>query len=157
VLFNPDSILPEVERVFPGKGRELTTVWRTRQFENCWLRSITGHYVDFFQVTEDALVYAAGALKLELAPDNKPRLREAYQHLTPWPATVAALRALKEAGLRIITIANFSAQMLRSTAQSGGILEFFDALVSTDENHSYKPDPRAYRLGTDRLHVDKEE
>lgn len=48
VLFNPDSVVPEVESVFPGKGWEFTSLWRTRQFEYSWLRSITGRYVDFF-------------------------------------------------------------------------------------------------------------
>src|SRR5258708_18400096 len=95
VLFNPDSVVPEVEAVFPGRGRELTNLWRTRQFEYSWLRSITGHYVDFFAVTEDALEYSANSMKLELTPDNKRRLLHAYLHLTPWPDTVEALRTLK--------------------------------------------------------------
>jgi 2-haloacid dehalogenase len=59
--------------------------------------------------------------------------------------------------MRIITIANFSPTMLRSNAESAGLLGFFDALVSTDANHSYKPDPRAYRLGMDRLHLAKQD
>ena len=70
VLFNPDSVVPEADRVFPGRGRELTTLWRTRQFEYTWLRSITDRYVDFFAITEDALVYAANTMKLELTPDT---------------------------------------------------------------------------------------
>ncbi len=81
VLFNPDSVVPEVEQVFPGKGRDVTNLWRTRQFEYTWLRSITDRYVDFFAVTQDALVYAANSLKLELTPDNRHRLMDAYLHL----------------------------------------------------------------------------
>jgi 2-haloacid dehalogenase len=157
VLFNPDSIVPEVEAIFPGRGRELTNLWRTRQFEYSWLRSITGHYVDFFAVTEDSLEYAANSMKLELTPDNKRRLLNAYLHLTPWPDTVEALRTLKASGIRIITIANFSPTMLRSNAESAGLLGFFDALVSTDVNHTYKPDPRAYQLGMDNLHLAKQD
>src|SRR4051812_44520596 len=141
VLFNPDSIVPEVEAIFPGRGRELTNLWRTRQFEYSWLRSITGRYVDFFAVTEDSLEYAANSMKLELTPENKRRLLDAYLHLTTWPDTVEALRTLKASGIRIITIANFSPTMLRSNAESAGLLGFFDALVSTDVNHTYKPDP----------------
>jgi 2-haloacid dehalogenase len=157
VLFNPDSVVPGVERVFPGKGREFTNLWRTRQFEYTWLRSITDRYVDFFDVTEDALIYAARAMTLELTPDNKRRLLDAYLHLTPWPDAVDALRRLKASGIRIITIANFSPTMLRSNAENAGLTGFFDDLVSTDANHTYKPDPRAYRLGMDRLHLAKED
>jgi 2-haloacid dehalogenase len=147
--------VPEVERVFPGKGRELTNLWRTRQFEYSWLRSVSDRYVDFFAVTEDALVYAAGAMRLELTADDRRRLMDAYLRLTPWPDTADALRRLKASGVRVIALANFSPTMLRSNAEHAGLFDLFDALVSTDASHTYKPDPRAYRLGMDRLHLAK--
>ena len=62
VLFNPDSIVSVADRVAPGKGREFTNVWRTRQFEYSWLRSITNRYVDFSAITEDALRYTEHAM-----------------------------------------------------------------------------------------------
>src|SRR3954469_24116882 len=155
VLFNPDSVVRAVERVFPGKGRELTNLWRTRQFEYSWLRSLTNRYEDFFAVTEDALVYAAHALRLQLTVDDRRHLLDAYLHLEPWPDTREALRRLQASGVRVITLANFSPTMLRENADNAGLTPFFDALVSTDANHSYKPDPRAYQLGIDRLHLAK--
>src|SRR5215471_2392520 len=78
VLFNPDSIVPTVEGVFPGKGRELTNLWRTRQFEYGWLRSMTDRYVDFSAITGDALLYSTDALHLALTPDGERRLRDSY-------------------------------------------------------------------------------
>ena len=157
VLFNPDSIVDDVERIFPGRGRELTNLWRTRQFEYTWLRSLTGRYVDFAAVTEDALVFATKVLKLALSGRDKQDLLDAYLHLTPWPDTADALRRLRQSGVRVITIANFSPTMLRANAEHSGLLNLFDALISTDSNHTYKPDPRAYRLGMDRLHLPKED
>jgi 2-haloacid dehalogenase len=155
VLFNADSIVPAVEAEFPGHGRDLTNLWRTRQFEYSWLRSITNHYVDFSQVTDDALVYATNALKLDLTAERKARLLDAYLHLAPWPDTRPALERLRAAGVRVITIANFSPRMLRENADHAGLTGLIDELVSTDLNHSYKPDPRAYQLGLDRLHLAK--
>ena len=157
VLFNPDSIVPVVEQTFPGRGREFTSLWRTRQFEYTWLRSITNQYVDFFEVTENALVYAASALKLELTEPQKESLLDAHLHLAPWPDTAETLRTLREAGVRVIALANFSPTMLRSNADNAGLAGLFDALVSTDENRTYKPDPRAYRLGMDRLRLPKQD
>jgi 2-haloacid dehalogenase len=157
VLFNPDSVVSEADRVFPGRGRELTNLWRTRQFEYAWLRSITNSYVDFFKVTEDALVFATNSLKLPLTQDDKRLLMNAYLHLEPWPDTADALRRLKDSGIRVISLANFSPAMLSANADNAGLLRWFDALVSTDANHTYKPDPRAYRLGMDRLHLGKQE
>ena len=34
-------------------------------------------------------------------------------------------------------------------------MPLFDALISTDANHTYKPDPRAYQLGVDSLKLEK--
>jgi 2-haloacid dehalogenase len=155
VLFNPDSVISVVEQVSPGKGREFTNVWRTRQFEYSWLRSITNRYVDFSAITEDALIYAADAMKIALTASQKRQLLDAYLHLTPWPDSVGALRRLRESGVRVITIANFSPTMLRANAAHAQMTTLFDALISTDANHTYKPDPRAYQLGVDRLQVDK--
>jgi 2-haloacid dehalogenase len=157
VLFNPDSIVGEVERIFPGRGRELTNLWRMRQFEYTWLRTIANRYADFSAVTEDALVYAADAMKLELTAERKQHLLDAYLHLTPWPDAAAALRRLHASGIRVITLANFSPTMLRSNAENAGLTGLFDEMVSTDVNHTYKPDPRAYQLGMDRLKLEKQE
>jgi len=157
VLFNPDSVQPEVERVFPGKGREFTNLWRTRQFEYSWLRSLTNRYVDFFAITENALVFASKTMHLPLPTQEKDRLLDSYFHLAPWPDSAAALRTLKESGLRIVILSNFSPLMLRTNAENTGLTPLFNALISTDANHTYKPDPRAYRLGTDRLKLPKEQ
>ena len=157
VLFDPNSVVPVVEQTFPGKGQELTQLWRTRQFEYAGLRSITDRYVDFFAVTEDALVYAANAMKLELTLARKQRLLNAYLHLTPWPDTADTVRQLRSAGVRVIVLANFSPKMLHANAENAGLTGLFDALVSTDANRTYKPDPRAYRLGMERLRLAKHE
>lgn len=157
VLFNPDSVVGRVEQLLPGRGREFTNVWRSRQFEYTWLRSITGHYVDFSAVTKDALTYAAHVMKVTMSAADERRLLDAYLQLEPWPDTAGALRTLRESGIRVITIANFSPMMLRANAENAGLGELFDALVSTDANHTYKPDPRAYQLGIDRLRLPKQE
>lgn len=157
VIFDPNSVVPKVERVFPGKGLEFTKAWRAKQFEYGFLRSITDRHDDFFKVTEDALVYTAEAMKLELSPRDKEALLSAYLSLTPWPDAVAGLKALKASGVRIITIANFSSRMLRANAENAGITDLFDELLSTEANHTYKPDPRAYELGLQRLGLKKDE
>jgi len=157
VLFNANSVVPKVEKEFPGKGMEFTKAWRTKQFEYGFLRSITSQQTDFLKVTEDALVYTAEAMHLPLPADRRARLLDAYLTLDPWPDTVAALKRLKAAGVRIITIANFSPHMLRANAEHAGIAGLFDDLLSTEENHSYKPEPRAYALGMERLGLAKDD
>jgi len=157
VLFDASSVTPEVEKVFPGKGVEFTKMWRSKMFEYGFLRSITNRQDDFFKVTGDALVYTAKAMQLELTPATKQQLMNAYLHLKPWPDTVASLRKLKASGVRIITIANFSPEMLKANADAAGITDLFDELLSTETNGSYKPEPRAYALGMQHLNLKKEE
>jgi 2-haloacid dehalogenase len=157
VLFNPDSVVAAVDRVFPGKGRAFTDIWRTRQFEYAWLRSMAGRYVDFSKLTEDALVYASYSLKLELTASQKRELMDAYLHLTPWADTRDGLHQLRKSNIRVITIANFSPSMLRANAEQAGLTPLFEALISTDSNHTYKPDPRAYQLGMDHLRLEKQD
>lgn len=157
VIFNPNSVVPKVEKVFPGKGLEFTKAWRAKQFEYGFLRTITDRHEDFLKVTEDALVYTAQAMDLPLSSDARQELLNAYLTLTPWPDAIDGLRKLKASGVRIITIANFSPEMLRANAEHAGIVDLFDELLSTGANSTYKPDPRAYALGLERLGLKKED
>lgn len=157
VIFDPNSVVGEIEKVFPGKGLEFTKSWRAKQFEYGFLRSITNRHEDFFKVTEDALVYTAENMKLDISAEQKKQLLNAYLTLKPWPDSIEALRRLKASGIRIITIANFSKKMLYANAEQAGIVDLFDELLSTEVNGTYKPDPQAYALGMERLGLKKEE
>jgi 2-haloacid dehalogenase len=157
VIFDPNSVIPAVEAEFPGRGAEFVKAWRSKQFEYCFLRSITARHDDFLKVTEDALVYTAEAMKLDLPADARARLLDAYLALKPWPDAIEALRTLKASGLRINTIANFSPKMLRANADRAGITDLFDDLLSTEVNGTYKPDARAYELGIKKLNLKREE
>jgi len=78
VIFDANSVVPAVEKAFPGKGADFTRAWRAKQFEYGFLRSITDRHADFFKVTEDALVYTAAAMKLELTLPKRKSLLDAY-------------------------------------------------------------------------------
>ena len=84
-LLDPRPVFAKAEELFPGRGTELGNAWRTRQFEYTWLRTTGGHYVDFWQVTDDALSFAAKALGLELNSNNRALLMNAYLELRTWP------------------------------------------------------------------------
>ena len=157
VIFDPNSVVPAAEAEFPDRGAEFVKAWRSKQFEYCFLRSITARHADFFKVTEDALVYTAEAMKLNLSADARRRLLDAYLALKPWPDAIEALRTLKGSGVRIITLANFSPKMLRANADRAGITDLFDDLLSTEVNGTYKPDARAYELGIKKSKLKKQE
>jgi 2-haloacid dehalogenase len=157
VIFDPNSVVPEVEKAFPGKGVEFAKAWRNKQFEYSFLRSITNDHEDFFKVTGDALDYTAGQMHLELPSETRAQLLNAYLTLKPWPDTVAALKKLRASGVRIITVSNFSPTMLRANADHAGIANLFDEFLSAEVNRTFKPDPRAYELGLKKLRLRKDE
>src|SRR5882724_7260573 len=74
-IFDPRPVFALAEQLFPGKGAELSNAWRTRQFEYQWLRVLSGHYADFWQTTEDALVFSGEMLKLDLTADRSEERR----------------------------------------------------------------------------------
>ncbi|MEO7998886.1 MAG: haloacid dehalogenase type II, partial [Gemmatimonadaceae bacterium] len=155
-IFDPRPISALAEELFPGKGAELINTWRTRQFEYTWLRTIEKRYVDFRQVTEDALVFAAKSMKLDLNDENRARLVNGYSNLKAWPDVRTALDALRSAGVRIGFLTNFSEAMLNANIKSAGLDGYFEKLLSTDLVHEFKPAPTAYQMGVDAFQLPKE-
>ena len=143
--------------MFPGKGADLSTEWRTHQFEYTWLRVAARRYADFWQVTQDALVFAASKVKVELSPQQRDKLMHAYLELKTWPDAVPALDSLKRSGMRLAFLSNFTSTMLDACIHRSGVNEMFEQVISTDQARTFKPAPEAYQLGTDSLRLAREE
>jgi 2-haloacid dehalogenase len=109
------------------------------------------------QVTEDALTFAANMLKLDLSQEKRQYLMGAYLELKAWPDVLPALRSLKDVGLRLVFLSNFTPRMLEASIKSAGLEGMFEHTLSTDQVKTYKPDPRAYQLGLDALRLTREE
>ena len=148
-ILDPQPVFALVGELYPERGVDLSNLWRTRQFEYTWLRTISGDYSDFWQVTDDALVFAAKALKLELTPDKHARLMEAYLNLRCWPDVPVALNSLRKAGIRLAFLSNMTPKMLEAGIRNSQLDDVFDHVLSTDRVKAYKPDPRAYQMGLD--------
>src|SRR5262245_45518590 len=110
--FDPRPVFALAERLFPSKGAELSNAWRIRQFEYQWLRALAGHYADFWQATEEALVFAANLLKLDLSADKRDRLMRAHLELQAWPDAGPGLRLLRDSGVRLALLSNATPGML---------------------------------------------
>lgn len=150
-IFDPRPIGAVAEAIFPGRGAELTAAWRTRQFEYTWLRTLTGSYADFWQVTQDALAFACATLRLDLPASGRDRLMQAWLQLKPWPDVASALQRLRAGGARLAFLTNFSRRMLDANVEGAALGGFFEARLSTDAVGAYKPDPRSYRMAAERF------
>ena len=56
-LYDIQSVAEITEDAFPGYGEIITQVWRIKQLEYTWLRSLMRRYQDFSVVTRDSLAY----------------------------------------------------------------------------------------------------
>lgn len=136
------------------ESEAVSALWRAKQLEYTWLRSLMGRYVDFWQVTADALDFALETYGISDAVIRQDLL-QAYMTLSCYSEVPDVLDRLKRKGIRCAILSNGSPQMLSSAVKNSGLSEFFDAVISVDMISQYKPDPRVYRLAVDELKVEK--
>lgn len=156
-IFDPRPVFRACAEMFPGRGVELGDLWRARQFEYQWLRALGGHYQDFWQVTRSALEFSARSLKLELSSASADTLMEGFLALKPWPDVPDALSDLRRSGRKLALLSNATPKILDAGIRNGGLEGLFDHVISTDGIKTFKPDPLAYRRGTDVLALRKDE
>ncbi|MGA2257741.1 MAG: haloacid dehalogenase type II [Thermoguttaceae bacterium] len=154
-LFDVRSVKGRCEETFPDHGPALTAMWRTKQLEYTWLRSLMGRYEDFWRVTEDSLVFACRSLGLDPSQEKIDHLMRAYLELDPFPDAPAALDAL--GGLSCSILSNGTARMLDAVVRKAGLEDRFQHVLSVDELRTYKPSPMVYRLAEDRLGLPREQ
>lgn len=155
-IFDPSSVAKRIEDRLPGRGGELASLWRTKQFEYCWLRTLNGNYADFWQVSDDSLEWTFKTAKLELGGSLKSDLMNALLEFKPFPDSVAALRAMHEAGIRLAYVSNLTPKMLDVISRNAGIHELFEHFLSTDRVRAYKSDPRAYQMAVDAFRLPRD-
>lgn len=154
-IFDVHSIATECDRLAPGKGAEMSQLWRTKQLEYTWLRSLMGKYEDFRSVTDSALRFAAERLGVKLDAAARKRLMDAYLHLDVFPDVREALPQLSAYKLAILS--NGSPNVLEPVVRNAGLGSVFKEIISVDPARIYKPSPRVYQLGCDRYGVKPEE
>ena len=154
-LFDVNSA---VSRLRERVGREygaLSAAWRTRQLEYTWLRSLMKSHVDFWQLTEDALVVSMREFGLNDEHLQKA-LMQAYLSLSAFPEVVTVLKLLKQAGFKTAILTNGSPMMIESAVREAAIENYIDAQLSVESVGIYKPDARVYQLAVDELGVPAE-
>jgi 2-haloacid dehalogenase len=148
-LYDTQSVADVTEEAFPGYGDIITQVWRIKQLEYSWLRSLMRRYQDFSVVTRDSLAYTLRILGLHYDEETFARIMEKYLHLELYPDAIAALDALKDRKLAILS--NGSPNMLTRLVKNTGLDRVLAATLSVDEHKVFKPSPEAYTLIEEKL------
>lgn len=134
------------------KADAVSAMWRTKQLEYTWLRSLMDRYVPFWQVTGDALDYAFDAHGVS-DPGLREDLLNAYMQLDCYPEVPDVLARLKDGGMRTAILSNGSPDMLDAAVKNSRLEDLLDAVLSVDELGIFKPHPSVYQLAVDRLEV----
>ncbi|WP_370650226.1 haloacid dehalogenase type II [Oscillochloris sp. ZM17-4] len=148
-LLDVASVAAACEARWPGRGAALTTLWRERQLQYSWLRSIMGRHADFWQLTGEALDFACAALGLDLAPADREALLAGYLRLSPFPEVASALGRL--GGLRRMVLSNGTPAMLRAGLEHAGLAGHLEAILSVEDVGVFKPAPPVYAMATAHL------
>ncbi len=143
-LYDIQSIAETTEDAFPGYGDIITQVWRIKQLEYTWLRSLMARYTDFAAVTRESLAYTLRVLGLSYDSEAFERLMAKYLTLDLYPDAMAALAALKP--LKLAILSNGSPDMLDTLVRNSGLDHLLDATISVDAKKVFKPSPEAYAL-----------
>ncbi|MEH2506135.1 2-haloacid dehalogenase [Bradyrhizobium sp. AZCC 1578] len=150
-LYDVQSVADVTEDAFPGYGEIITQVWRIKQLEYTWLRSLMGRYQDFSVATRDSLAYTLRSLGLQYDDETFARIIDKYLHLDLYPDALAALSAMKDCKLAILS--NGSPGMLGALVKNSGLERVLDATISVDAKKIFKPSPGVYALIEEVLQV----
>jgi 2-haloacid dehalogenase len=148
-LFDVHSVAQQCESFWPGEGARISQLWRAKQLEWTWQRSLMRRYVPFSRITRDALGYACAVQRIPLDEEKASRLMQEYLALALYPDVRDALATLRTARHKLAILTNGSPDMIEPLVAQSGLA--FDAVLSVDEVKVFKPAPEVYELAVQRL------
>lgn len=150
-LVDPHAMRTQLEAVAGELAGQMAQLWRENQIQYTFRRSLMQKYENFDVCTEEALTFAANALKLNLRDEDRKELIEAYRRLPLFPDVLPGIRSLEQAGFKLAAFSNGVEDSLHALLEHAGILPHLDAVISVDDLKTFKPDPRVYRYLAERL------
>ncbi|MFC7045489.1 haloacid dehalogenase type II [Halobacteriaceae archaeon GCM10025711] len=143
--------LGEVLDVPDRVAADVDGLWRRKQLQYSYQRGQMDDYAPFWEVTGDALDYALAFYGFDVDERSRDRIRDAYNHLDPFPDAVEALERLGEAGYAVTVLSNGNPEMLATLAENAGLASHLDDVISADEVSTFKPAPAVYENAARRL------
>jgi len=151
-LFNVASPVEKLAAEIGEKARDLAPLWRQKQLEYTWLRSLMGVHADFWHVTREALDYCLRKLEIN-ETGLADELMTFYLKLDAYADALDGIAAIRKKGKRTAILSNGSPSMLDSTVRHAGLDKMFDHVLSVEEVGIYKPSRRVYRLAMQKLTI----
>lgn len=144
-----------VEAVGPEEAGPLLALWRQKQLEYAFLRTLMGQFQPFDAITEAALVYSLKARGLVLEESSRQKLLRSWWSPTPFPDAISMLQQLK--GWTRIILSNGDPGMLSHGVAASHMDTVLDDVLSVLPAQCYKPHPKTYQLVCDKFRVRPDE
>jgi len=137
-LYDVHSVSGLCSEYFPGRGLEISMIWRQKQLEYTWLRSLMDSYVSFEDATRRALC-------------------NEYLNLKPYPEVPAMLEKLQSSGLPLAILSNGSIRSIAEVVSNSGLEHRFDHQISVESVRTFKPHTLVYELAENILKLHRSE
>ena len=154
-LFDFNAAAARFEAELGGKAAKLSEIWRAKQLQYTWLRSLMDDYADFWTVTGEALDYALDSVDIN-DEEIRSKLLNAYLTLDAYPEVPEMLQTLKSAGVRTAILSNGSPVMLDAAVKAAGLEDLLDATLSVEDVGIFKPHRSVYQLAVGVLGISAE-
>jgi 2-haloacid dehalogenase len=153
-LFDVNAACRELSKEVGEQWQELATLWRLRQVEYTWLRNSMNEYINFWNITEDALEYAMETLNMK-NEELKNKLLDLYLKLEAYPEVEKVLIQLKKEGYQTGILSNGSEEMLASAVKNAKLENLLDKVLSVEKCKVYKPSSKVYDLVEKEFKINK--
>ncbi len=151
-LFDFNSAAARCRDALGDKADALSAMWRDKQIQYTWLRSLMGQYTPFWTVTGEALDFTMETLGID-DPPLREQLMDCYLHIDAFDEVKDVLSTLKRAGLKTAILSNGTPEMLEGGIRRAGIGDLLDGVYSVEEVGIFKTHPSVYQLAVDHLGI----
>jgi 2-haloacid dehalogenase len=155
-LFDVHSAVARHSDLVGPQAARLSELWRMKQLEYTWTRSLMGAYRDFDALTEEALDFASARFG-GISSRARAALLEAYETLDAFPDAAPALKALCNRGAKTVILSNGTPRALSRAIASAGLQDLLDESLSADFLGRFKTAPEIYRLVGARYGVEPQQ
>ena len=152
-LFDVYCMEALAEEYFPGQGKALIVLWRQKQIDYTRIRSMSSQFRTFWEITRDALIFAARSLELDLNDFRRQHLMNQYACLRPFPENIATLETLKAMGIPLAILSNGTYSMLNIAVKYNDMNDLFAHILSADSVQKFKTSPEVYQLAVDAFQL----
>jgi len=128
-----------------GLPADFLGIWFPSALRDAFALATIGTYAPFAEVLREALKTVAASAGRAVAAEEAAAIVRGFSELEPPLDASAAFSRLRSAGVRSVTLTNGSAGATQALLRRGGLTEFVEASISTDEVQAFKAHASVYR------------